>query len=58
METNHEKSYSQAGGFVFKYYHFSFHVSSSARVGGILFLHLPLDGIAPAGTFPAALHPC
>ena len=58
METNREeKKYAQAGGFVFKYL-FSFHLSSSAHVGGILFLHLPLDGIASAGTFPAALHPC
>lgn len=44
--------------FVFKYYLFSLHLSSSAHVGGILFLHLPLDGIASAGTFLAALHPC
>lgn len=28
------------------------------HVGGILYLHLPLDGIASAGTFPAAPHPC
>lgn len=51
METTIEKKYSQAGGFVFKYYLFSFHLSSSAHLGGILYLHLPLDGIASAGTF-------
>jgi len=26
-------------------------------LGGTLFLHLPLDGNASAGTFPAVLHP-
>lgn len=34
METSNEKQYSQASGFVSKYY-FSFHLSSSARVGGL-----------------------
>lgn len=41
METSHE--YSQGGGFVSKHCLFSFHLSSSAPVGG-------LDSLSPSAT--------
>lgn len=57
METNLEKKIHKQVGLFLNIIFFVFTIPA-LHVGGILFLHLPLDGIASADTFPAALHPC